>query len=162
MEFIDELGALDREMEEALLLDPDSPESGRAARAYWLLVSRYVTEAFAIITTASNCNLLHGSNESIAHTLQQAEQDIFRGVSSLAVLLADPNIHDNLMERFQREGIIHPWHSHLGFRIRSDPKLAPKAQKFFAKQHRRGRSLPQIKQAMRLLLTQPDLQDWSS
>jgi len=152
--FTDEIKTLDREMEKALLLDTDSARTGRAARAFWKFVGRCINEAFAIITTADNASRLAVSDDSVSDSLRQAEEEISRGVCRLALLLADPNIGAELQEEFQQEGIVHPFHSHLGFRIRHDPALSTKARRFFDKQQQRGKSLDQIKKDMRLLFTQ--------
>lgn len=152
--FIDQIETLDGELEEALLLDTGGTQTGRVARAYWSLVSRLLTEAFAIITTADIVGRLPASDDCVSDSLRKAEEEIARGVQRLALLLADSNIDAELRDEFEQQGIVHPFHSHLGFRMRHEPKLAAKARRFFDKQRRRGKSMDQIKQDMRLLFDQ--------
>ena len=154
LKFNNEMETLDSEMEEALLLDPNSSETGRAARAYWNFVSRCVEEGFGIITTADNTGRLYGSEDQIAEALKEAEAEIARGFQRLAVLLADPNIEAELRDEFQQQGIVHPFNSHIGFRVRNHPKVDKKLRRFFDKQERRGKSLDQIMQDLRLWFDQ--------
>lgn len=157
--FCDELGSLRGDVDRALMFDPDSWKSGRAARAFWNFVARFMTEAFSDIGAYEDTARLSNSDDQIIHALKEAQEDIERGVRKLALLLADPKIHDCLSAEFRQIGIIHPYDSHVGFRVRNHPKLGDKVGRFMAKQLRRGKSLDQMKRDLRLYLNQLDLKE---
>lgn len=147
---------LNREMTDALHIDQNAGNSGRAARAFWSIAECIVTETFGIIGVAEGMIRHHNSDDQILVALKNAEHDIERGVRTLALLLAAPKMHESLCAEFQEAGIVHPFQSQLGFRVRNDPKLSKKLHRFIDEKQRQGKSLAQIQRASRRFLKQLD------
>ena len=86
--------------------------------------------------------------------LQEAEEDIARGVRKLALLVADSSVHDKLTTEFKQYGMSHPYVSHVGFRVRSDPTEHRKLMRFMSNRSNKIRSLTDMQNSLWMYLKQ--------
>lgn len=139
---------------DAALLGTSRRKKGHTAWALWWFSARCMTEVFAVVQGLESQAKSSYSSDEFAGILQDAEEDIARGVRKLALLVADSRVHNKLTTKFKQFGLAHPYVSHVGFRVRNDPVLSRRMWRFLAKRHDKDVSLTAIQNSLWLYLRQ--------
>ena len=155
--FHKKLKKFEKDLDKALFLDENGSKSGDSSRVFWNFASCLINEMFAAINVSGQAERVNGSGMEIIKDIKSAEKKISRGIRTLALLLADPSIREQIDEELRNKELIHPWNSYKGATIRQDPALSRRLGRFMDKQRNRGKSLEQFKENARLFINQMNI-----
>ncbi|MBW8003055.1 MAG: hypothetical protein FVQ80_13720 [Planctomycetes bacterium] len=155
--FHKKLRKVEKKLDKALFFDESGFLSGKSSRAFWDFASCMINEMFAGINVSGQAERVSGSGKEVIKDIKSAEKHISRGIRTLALLLADPSIREQIDEELRNKELIHPWNSYKGTTIRQDPALSRRLGRFMDKQIERGKSLEQFKEDARLFINQMNI-----